>query len=110
MRFGLTLETTDKINAVFSNYPEVREVIIYGSRAKGTYRDGSDIDITLKGELISSEIQSKIYWDIDALNTPYLFDISIFDTLKSSDLTNHINRVGKVFYVGNCKKIGTLQP
>ncbi len=98
MKFGLPLETTNKINGVFSNYPEVTQAIIYGSRAMGTYRNGSDIDITLKGINLSSELQSKIYWDIDALNTPYLFDISIFDTLKNSELVEHINRVGQLFY------------
>ena len=98
MKFGLKPETIAKINLVFEKYPEVEEVIIYGSRAKGNYRNGSDIDITLKGKNLTDTTRSKIYWDIDDLNTPYLFDISIFDQLKSPDLEEHINRVGQVFY------------
>jgi len=98
MKFGLALEMIDKINSVFMKYPEVEEVIIYGSRAKGNYRNGSDIDISLKGKDLNDSIRSKIFLDIDDLDTPYLFDISIFDKLKSPDLEEHINRVGQVFY------------
>lgn len=98
MKFGLKPEMMVKINFVFIKYPEVEEVIIYGSRAKGNYRNGSDIDITLKGKNLTDKIRSKISWDIDDLNTPYLFDISIFEKLNSPDLEEHINRVGQIFY------------
>lgn len=105
MKFGLKPETIDKINSVFIKYPEVEKVIIYGSRAKGNYRNGSDIDITLKGENLTDKIRSKISWDIDDLNTPYLFDISIFDQLNSPDLEEHIERVGQIFYSKDPKAI-----
>lgn len=98
MNFGLSTSTTNKINAVFEKHPEIEEVIIYGSRAKGNFREGSDIDITLKGKSISNSILSKLNLEIDELNTPYLFDISIFETLESEAFIDHINRVGKIFY------------
>ena len=74
------------------------EVIIYGSRAKGNYREGSDIDITLIGKDLTEAIRCKISLEIDDLNTPYLFDISVFENLHSSDLEEYIVRVGQVFY------------
>ncbi len=98
MKFGLKPETINKINSVFEKYTEVEEVIIYGSRAKGNYRNGSDIDIILKGENLTDRIRSNISWDIDDLNTPYLFDISIFHKLNAPDLQEHIKRIGQVFY------------
>lgn len=98
MKFGLKKATIDKINSVFSKHPEVKEVIIYGSRAKGNYREGSDIDITLKGKDLTDHLFSKIQEEINGLNTPYLFDISIFDNLHSPDLEAHIIRVGQLFY------------
>ena len=98
MKFGLKEEVIATINSVFAQYPEVEEIIIYGLRAKGNYREGSDIDITIKGNNMTDNIQSRISWDIDDLNLPYLFDISIFHKLNSPDLEDHINRVGKVFY------------
>ena len=98
MKFGLNGKLITKINSVFAKYPEVEEVIIYGSRAKGNFREGSDIDITLKGQSLNDSVLSKFFWEIDDLNTPYLFDISIYDQLNSPDLVEHINRVGQVFY------------
>jgi len=65
MRFGLKPETINKINSVFIKYPEVEEVIIYGSRAKENHRKGSDIDITLKGENLTDKTRSKISLDIE---------------------------------------------
>ena len=95
MKFGLNQKTINKINSVFELHTQVEEVLIYGSRAKGNFREGSDIDITLIGKNINL---SKVNENIDDLNTPYLFDISIFDKLDSKDLIEHINRVGKTFY------------
>ena len=101
MKFGLKDETIKKINSVFEKIPEMQEAIIYGSRAKGNYRIGSDIDLTLKGTNLTSDILSQIADEIDELNTPYLFDISIFERLNAPDLEEHINRVGKIFYSKN---------
>jgi predicted nucleotidyltransferase len=98
MRFGLNDSTIGKINSVFEKYPEVEEVLIYGSRAKGNYRNSSDIDITLKGEKLTAALLSIIETDIDDLLTPYMFDISIFKELNSPDLEDHINRIGVPFY------------
>ena len=98
MEFGLNQETIDKINSVFQKHPEIEKVIIYGSRAKGNYRAGSDIDFTLMGNDLEYNIAGRVNSEIDDLNTPYLFDISIFGKLDSSSLKEHISRVGKVFY------------
>jgi len=99
MKFGLSVNTIDRINSVFKKYPEIEQVVIYGSRAKGNYREGSDIDITLKGENLNDRILSKVKSEIDDLNTPYLFDISVFQGLVSSSLIEHINRVGLLLYI-----------
>lgn len=49
-KFGLNQETISKIQSVFYQFPEIEEAILYGSRAKGNYKEGSDIDLTLKGD------------------------------------------------------------
>ena len=98
MEFGLNQETIDKINSVFENHPEIDKVIIYGSRAKGNYRTGSDIDLTLIGTDLKYDLAGTLDSEIDDLNTPYMFDISVFKLLNSPSLEEHINRVGKVFY------------
>jgi predicted nucleotidyltransferase len=98
MIYGLEESTISKINSIFKLYPQIHDVIIYGSRAKGNFRNGSDIDLTIKGKKLNLAILNEISIKIDDLNLPYLFDISIYDTIDNQDLIEHINRVGKVFY------------
>jgi uncharacterized protein len=98
MNFGLNESTIEKFHSVFMKYPEIEEVIIYGSRAKGNFREGSDIDITLKGNNITDEMYSKIWLDIDDLNSPYLVDLSVFHSIASMTLKEHIQLIGKTFY------------
>ena len=97
MKYGLTEDTIEKFHSVFRKYPEIEEVIIYGFRAKGNYREGSDIDITLKGENLNESIRSKVWLDLDGLNTPYLIDLSVFH-LTSESLINHIQKIEMSFY------------
>ena len=98
MRFGLEEQLIKKYCRVFSSYPEIEEVVIYGSRAKGNFREGSDIDLSLKGKKLTEAIRSKVWLDLDELNTPYLIDLSVYHFLDSASLIEHINRVGKLFY------------
>lgn len=97
MKFGLKDETVKNICAVFAKYPQIKEVILYGSRAMNTQRDGSDIDLTFKGENLDLRTLSKVSNDLDDLLTPYKFDISIFDDIENQDLIEHIKRVGVRF-------------
>ncbi len=97
-QFGLTATTIDKIVSVFHRHPEVESAILYGSRAKGNYRNGSDIDLTLTGNQLTYRIVARIEDEIDDLLLPYLFDISIFSQIEDPDVVDHINRVGISFY------------
>ena len=98
MRFGLEENVIERINAVFSFFPEIEQVVLYGSRAKGNYKIGSDIDLTLKGKELNLTLLNAVDTKIDDLLLPYLFDISIFEQISNPDLVNHIERVGKLFY------------
>lgn len=96
--FGLSENTMNKLDRLFSEYPEIKKVILYGSRSIGNYKNGSDIDITLEGKDLSLNLISKLENDIDDLLLPYTFDISIFEKISNPDLKDHILRVGKIFY------------
>ncbi len=98
---GLTQEIWQQINTIFANYPSVTEVVLYGSRAKGNYRSGSDIDLTMKGEGLNLKLLNKIANDLDDLLLPYTFDLSILAQIDNHDLIAHISRVGKVVYRKN---------
>lgn len=98
MRFGLTEDTIDRIKKVFSGYRQIDQAIIYGSRAKGNFRNGSDIDIVLKGKGLHLSMINKILLDLDELMLPYTFDVSNFEQISNGDVIEHINRVGRIFY------------
>jgi uncharacterized protein len=96
--FGLSTMTLEKIHSVFRMYPNVEKAVIYGSRAKGTYKEGSDIDITLCGPALTIQDLYAMINAIDDLLLPYTFDLSIYHNLDDSGLIEHIDRAGKVLY------------
>lgn len=98
MPYGLEKETLEKIIGIFAQYGAVQEAIIYGSRAKGNHKPGSDIDLTLKGDDLNLKILNQISLDLDELLLPYTFDLSIYHHIQQPDLIDHILRVGEVFY------------
>ncbi|HEY3370306.1 MAG TPA: nucleotidyltransferase domain-containing protein [Prolixibacteraceae bacterium] len=98
MEYGLNENTIDQIRQVFSRYPEIGQALLYGSRAKGNFKTGSDIDLTLIGDQLNQKILNKIEDDIDELMLPYSFDLSILKQVSNQDFVDHVNRVGIVFY------------
>jgi len=98
LQYGLKAETVKQINRIFAKYKEIDEAVLYGSRAKGNYKPGSDIDLALKGDKINLKLLNKISLDLDDLLLPYLFDLAIFHHINNLDLIEHIDRVGNGFY------------
>ncbi len=96
--FGLSPYHIVKINSVFIQYSEINEVLIFGSRVMGNYRDNSDIDLVIKGKDISLSTLQEIENKLEALYIANSIDVIIYDNIKNVDLINHINRVGKQFY------------
>ncbi len=101
MMFGLTDQVIKRIAQVFDDFAEVEEALLYGSRAQGNYRPGSDIDLTLSGESLDLTLLNQITLRLDDLLLPYTFDISIYQHIKDKDLLDHIARVGVCFYKRN---------
>ena len=98
MKYGLSENTLTSIINCLSNFNSIDSAVLYGSRAKGNYKDGSDIDITLKGGNLTLNDVLKLENEIDDLLLPYKFDISIFHQINNLDLIDHINRVGIEIY------------
>ncbi len=97
MNHGLTESTIDTLVHLISQNPAVNSIILYGSRAKGTYRPGSDIDITVKGSIDFGDI---LKWksQIEDLLIPYTVDLSDFNTIENKELIDHIERAGILLY------------
>jgi predicted nucleotidyltransferase len=98
MNFGLKIATIQAIQEVFKLHHEVEKAILYGSRAIGNYRPGSDIDLTLGGEKLTLTILQKIEDELDDLLLPYKIDLSLHKQIENKELLEHIERVGKVFF------------
>lgn len=99
MTHGLSAETVRKIAAVLGSYPQVEKATLYGSRAKGNYKNGSDIDLTLHGGAdLTLHVLYRILNDLDDLLLPYTIDLSIFRQISDPDVLAHIARVGVPFY------------
>ncbi|MDJ0806151.1 MAG: nucleotidyltransferase domain-containing protein [Gammaproteobacteria bacterium] len=96
-KFGLPFKTILKLNQIFNQNPKVEQVLIYGSRAKGNYRTGSDIDLTIKGKQLEWKDLQNIELKIDDLMLPYKVDLSIYDLIDNQDLLTHISRWGLEF-------------
>ena len=99
MKYGLEDEELLKLQHDFAAFPEVDKVVLFGSRAKGNFRNGSDFDFCLEGNKLNLTIVNSISNHIDELGLPYLFDIAIKHQISNPDLIDHINRVGINFYV-----------
>lgn len=101
MKSGLNDETIEAIQGVLSQYRQVGQAILYGSRAKGNYRIGSDIDLTLvaaEGEKLDLNLLFTIDDALDNLLLPYSFDLSIMAEIDNPALVEHIKSVGQTFY------------
>jgi len=99
MKYGLKESAIEKICEIFNRYPQVGKAVLYGSRAKGNYKNGSDIDLTLDGDAdLTMNVLYRIMDDIDDLYLPYHFDLSILKDIHDQDVLDHIRRVGVVFY------------
>ncbi len=98
MPYGLTDEVLSRIIGVFACHPEIEKAILYGSRAKGNYRTGSDIDLTFTGDKLTLAVLNRIDNELDELLLPYSFDLSILTQIDHTRLLEHIDRVGKTVY------------
>jgi len=98
---GLKPSVIQLIQNTLANFPEIKRVILYGSRAIGNYRTGSDIDLTIllnAGFSPSMTLLNKISLALDDLDLIYTFDLSFMSEITNKNLINHINQFGLVFY------------
>lgn len=98
-QFGISEKSFKLLLETFAKYPQVEEVIIFGSRAKGNYKKGSDIDLAIKGEKCnaSQALDLSAYINQE-LPIPYMVDVVDYYSLQHQELKEHIDRVGAIFY------------
>jgi predicted nucleotidyltransferase len=92
--FGLPLAACDRIIAVLHDYPEILQATIFGSRAKGNYRPGSDIDLCLDAPGLTMRRRLELENRLDDLLLPWKIDLVVRDEIDNPALLEHIARVG----------------
>lgn len=97
--FGLPARAVDSIRGVFASHPQVQRAVVYGSRAKGNYRQGSDIDVVLEAPTLTFTELLRLKTSLDDLMLPYQIDLSALHQIDNPALLDHIQRVGKPLWI-----------
>lgn len=97
-QFGFRTGDLEIIINVIRQVNSINKAIIFGSRAKGTYKNGSDVDIALKGDINFKTVSHLRFILNEETNLPYKFDVLNYDQINNDELRKHIDRVGIVFY------------
>ena len=100
--YGFSEKQLKEIIQIFSSYKEIDEAILFGSRAKETHKEASDVDIAIKGKNITYSFAAKLKSHLeDDTNLPYFFDIIAYKTITSKELKEHIRIYGKTIISGS---------
>ena len=97
-QFGLTARDMQTIRAIFAKYTEITLVYVFGSRAKGNYRKGSDLDLAVMSPNIREKIIRRLKNDFEESSLPFTVDLVHYPTLTHPGLKMHIESVGVSFY------------
>lgn len=103
--FGLLNKETEELRTALAKFPEISKAVIYGSRARGDERVGSDIDLTLMGDNVTHEVLYRLSDEIEELMQPYYMDLTIYNELKNRSLIESIDREGVEFYNKQRKEV-----
>jgi predicted nucleotidyltransferase len=98
MSYGLSERDISTIQRIFSKFAEVHSVYIFGSRALGTFQSGSDIDLAILDESVSTETIRRIVAEFEDSSLPYHVDLLHYPSLQNKELREHIMRVGKMLF------------
>jgi len=104
MKFGLAEAQINEICTIMAKFPEIRQAIIFGSRAMGNYKEASDVDIALKGDTTFS-LAAKVKYELEEETyLPFFFDVLPYEKSNHVKLKAHIDQYGISFYRAGWKK------
>jgi predicted nucleotidyltransferase len=96
--FGLDDDDMEEICSILAAHPEIETAVLYGSRATGRFKSGSDIDLVLTGKDLSNQIVLDVRVEFDDSDVPYMFDVVAENDIKDENLKQEIDKTGQVFY------------
>jgi uncharacterized protein len=104
--FGLSEKSFTIILDALRTFPQIEDVLIFGSRALGNAKNGSDVDLALRGARVDERTAAVVSARLnEELPLPYFFDVLVFDSIQDAALREHIEKHGQsVFLVGSDRK------
>jgi uncharacterized protein len=97
--YGIPAKSFQLILDAFSGFEEIEKAGIYGSRALGNFRNGSDVDVVVYGEKISDETLLKLKVKLEhELPLPFYFDLTHYETIQNPELKEHIDMFAQIIY------------
>ncbi len=96
--YGLSPAIIEDLRQVFSHYPEVHQVLIFGSRAKGNFKDGSDIDLAVIAPSMNDSTFTRLWHEIDALPLVFKVDLLHWDRLSNTKLKQNAQCSGRQLF------------
>lgn len=98
---GLSKAELETLRAVFARFPQIEEVVLFGSRALGLHRPSSDVDLAIKGKLVTLDTLAKLRYTLEEeTNLPYFFDVVVYDKVENVELKGAIDMAGESIYKG----------
>ncbi|GGD57790.1 nucleotidyltransferase domain-containing protein [Lacimicrobium alkaliphilum] len=95
---GLSDTVEFQLKEVFSRFPAVNKVLLFGSRASNNFKPYSDIDLAVCGSRLSEEDFTHLWNELDALPLAFKLDVLHLDTLTNTSLKQKILAEGTLFY------------
>lgn len=98
MKYGLEEAYLAELRQIFESIPQIEAVVLYGSRARGDYRDRSDIDLSLQGDALTDHHLALFNDRYEASRIPYLHDANLYAAIRSPQFKANVDRDGIVIY------------
>ena len=83
---------------ILSAHPQITLVFVFGSRAKGTFHNGSDLDLVIMNDNVEPKTVDQVIGAFNESSLPFSVDLVQYHALTHDSFKSHIDRVGKVFY------------
>lgn len=98
LTFGLSSAVISYLHGVFAKYPEIESVLIFGSRAKDTFKEGSDIDLAVIAPAMDNHQFNQLWGELDELPLVFKMDVLHWNQLSNEPLKQKIAHEGRQFY------------
>ena len=80
-------------------YPEIEQIVLFGSRALGNAKKGSDVDLAIVGTQVTQSLVDKFHTTLEEDTLfPYFFDVVHLNTVQNPALREQIKTHGHTIY------------